>query len=101
MGRPDKSLKRRLKMKQTKNSLFPYYKKVVLSDKEEWREYRFPGNEIVRIESPQFLIVSDNGHRVFGLDDISHYIPYGWIHLQWKNKSGNTFGSENPEKLDA
>lgn len=72
-------------MKPTPKSLLPYYSKLDLSPLEEWREYIFPGGETIRIDSPQFLIVSDNGHRI-GAGEISHYIPYGWIHLCWKNK---------------
>ncbi len=71
-------------MKQTKNSKLPFYKEVNLDGKELWREYRFPGNEIVRIELPKILIVSDNGHRIMA-GSISYYIPYGWISLQWQN----------------
>lgn len=56
---------------------------------EEYREYEF-GNSVVRIEQPQFLNVSDSGgHRVLDGAGISHYIPDGWIHLQWKAKSGS------------
>ena len=52
------------------------------------RHYVFPGKEEIIIEHPKFIIVSDNGHRVFD-GEISHYIPYGWIHLWWKNPKGN------------
>ena len=71
-------------MKQTKNSKLPFYKEINLVGKELWREYRFPGNEIVRIESPEVLIVSDNGHRIV-TGVMSYYIPYGWISLRWEN----------------
>lgn len=85
-------------MKPTNKSLLPYYKKIDLSSREDWREYRFPGGEVVRIENPQFLIVSDNGHRI-GCGDISHYVPYGWIDLCWRNKTERTenFYCEKPE----
>ena len=73
-------------MTETKNSLLDRAKKHDIRC-EEWREYRFPGDEIVRIEKPQFLIVSDNGHRV-GAGEMSHYVPYGWIELKWKNVEG-------------
>ena len=77
--------------------LFPFHTKIPLSEREEYRTYVFPGKEEVRIDNPQFLIVSDNGHRVFGEDGISHYIPHGWIHLYWKNKNDHTFYCENPD----
>lgn len=84
-------------MKQTSKSLLPYYTKINLSDREDWREYRFPGGEIVKIKNPQFLIVSDNGHRI-GCGKVSHYIPYGWIDLTWQNKAGRTENFRCEEK---
>jgi hypothetical protein len=72
-------------MKPTKNSLLPYYTKIDLSNREMERHYEFPGDEEVVISEPQFLIVTDNGHRIFDKKGISHYIPYGWIHLWWEN----------------
>jgi len=88
-------------MKPTNKSLFPYYTKIDLSEREDWREYRFPGGETVRIENPQFLIVSDNGHRI-GCGEgggLSYYIPYGWICLMWRNRGDRkeNFYCENPE----
>lgn len=62
--------------------------KFIDIDSELWREYRFPGGEIVRIEGPIKLCVKDNGHRVWDEKNISHYIPSGWIHLTWEAKSG-------------
>lgn len=56
---------------------------------EKWREYRFLGEEIVRIEAPLKLNVSaSGGHRIFDADGVSHYIPAGWIHLMWTSKDG-------------
>ena len=86
------------KMKPTKNSLFPYYTKVDLSKKEFYRIYIFPNKEEVIIKEPQYLIVSDNGHRVLDKENVSHYIPYGWIHLYWKNKSDRPNGFFCEEK---
>lgn len=86
-------------MEPTKNSLLPYYKKIDLSTKEVYREYRFPGDEIIHINDPQFLIVSDNGHRI-GAGAVSFYIPYGWIELRWLNKSDRevNFYCEKPDE---
>ena len=78
-------------MKQTENSLIEYYKKIDIKGKEVFRTYVFPGKEEVTIESPEFLIVSDNGHRVFDANGISHYVPSGWIHLYWKNIGDRSF----------
>jgi len=56
---------------------------------EEWREYRFLGGEVVRIDRPLMLNVSEsNGHRIFDALGVSHYVPPTWIHLRWKVKDG-------------
>lgn len=55
---------------------------------EEYREYTFPGGDSVRINGPQMLHVSDNGHRIYDIAGQSHYVPLGWIHLEWKAKEG-------------
>lgn len=56
---------------------------------EKWREYRFAGGDVIRIEQPLKLNVSDSrGHRVYDASGRSHYIPWGWIHLSWEAKEG-------------
>lgn len=56
---------------------------------ELWREYHFLGGESVRIDTPLKLNVSESrGHRIFDAQGVSHYIPAGWIHLEWKVKDG-------------
>jgi hypothetical protein len=55
---------------------------------EEYREYVFDNKIKVRIENPLKLAISATGHRVFSADGISHYIPFGWVHLSWKAKPG-------------
>ncbi len=57
-------------------------------ESENYRQYTFPGGEKVRIDAPIMLNVSKNGHRVFDEAGVSHYIPQGWIHLEWKAKEG-------------
>lgn len=54
---------------------------------EEYRTYDF-GNTTVTIKEPLRLAVSNNGHRIFDANGVSHYIPKGWIHLAWKAKTG-------------
>ena len=88
-------------MKQTPKSLFPYYAKVDLSYREEWREYIFPNGERIRIDSPYYLIVSDNGHRIRDLNGFAHYVPYGWIHLIFKPKEGYGFYCERSDEIDS
>ena len=80
-----------MKMKPTKNSLIPYYKEVNLSGKERERHYVWSDGAEVVIEEPQSLIVSDNGHRVVDKNGVSHYVPYGWIHLYWENHGTRSF----------
>lgn len=56
---------------------------------ELWREYHFLGGEMVRIDAPLKLHVSESrGHRIFDAAGVSHYVPAGWIHLKWKVKEG-------------
>jgi hypothetical protein len=54
---------------------------------EVYREYDF-GDRKVRIDNPTHLNVSPNGHRLFDAQGVSHYIPKGWIHLEWRAKDG-------------
>ena len=49
---------------------------------ESERSYTFPGG-IVTIKNPLMLHVSENGHRIWDAQNKSHYIPMGWIHLEW------------------
>lgn len=51
---------------------------------EKYRVYTFPNNQKIRIDSPLYFSVSENGHRVFDIFQVSHYIPKGWIHLYWE-----------------
>lgn len=54
---------------------------------EAYRSYKFPGGDVIRIDNPEKLSVSAGGHRLF--DGVkSHYIPKGWIHLEWQAKKG-------------
>lgn len=55
---------------------------------EQERTYTFPGDHKITIFDPQKLNVSrSGGHRIF--DGVkSHYIPSGWIHLEWVARVG-------------
>lgn len=56
---------------------------------EQFRVYVFENGTEVRIEGPLYLSVArSGGHRVFSDNDVSHYIPSGWVHLWWKVKEG-------------
>jgi len=54
---------------------------------EKYRVYDF-GDKAVKIENPLQLNVSRNGHRVFDKQNVSHYIPLGWVHLYWEVNDG-------------
>lgn len=54
---------------------------------ERWREYDF-GGVSVRIDDPQYLAVSDNGHRVLDADGVSHYIGFGGFYFKWQAADG-------------
>ena len=55
---------------------------------EEFRVYKFPANEEVRIDNPLQLKISGGGHRIIDGQGISHYVPKGWVHLFWKARDG-------------
>lgn len=56
---------------------------------EEYRVYEWGNFASIRIENPLRLHVSESGgHRIFDAKGVSHYIPSGWIHIQWKAKEG-------------
>jgi len=57
-------------------------------DSELFRTYYFPKGDTVKILNPLKLCVKENGHRVWDAQNVSHYIPSGWIHLEWKVKNG-------------
>lgn len=55
---------------------------------ERQRIYTWPDGATVTIEEPVTLIVSKHGHRIADAKGNGHYVPLGWIHLFWENKSG-------------
>lgn len=63
------------------------YKFVDISS-EKYRKYTFPSGNIIIITKPTHLAVSDNGHRVLDANNVSHYIPLGWEHLEWEVEEG-------------
>ncbi len=55
---------------------------------EQYRTYTFP-TTVVTIKEPTHLNVSaSGGHRLFDVSGKSHYIPTGWVHLEWEAKKG-------------
>jgi hypothetical protein len=55
---------------------------------EQRRTYTWPDGSKVTIEEPAKFIDSQNGHRISDSRGNGHYVPKGWIHLQWENKHG-------------
>jgi len=55
---------------------------------EEYREYVFPGGEVVRVSGTRQHITKSGAHKIDGVDGLGHYIPAGWVHLRWKEKPG-------------
>lgn len=56
---------------------------------ETTRTYTWADGSKVTILNPLILIVTDNGHRVEDAQRIGHYIPKGWIHLEWGVKENS------------
>ena len=55
---------------------------------ESFRTYVFPDWDIDIINPVALNVSKSGGHRIFDADGRSHYIPKGWIHLQWAVKDG-------------
>ena len=50
---------------------------------ETYREYIWESGAITKIDKPQWLAVSESGHRLLDGSGVCHFIPFGWIHLYW------------------
>lgn len=51
---------------------------------EDYREYIFDSKNIIHIEKPLFLHVSESGgHRVFDSSGNSYYVRPGWLAIKW------------------
>jgi len=49
----------------------------------------FPGGDLVVINAPRKLNVSDScGHRIVDAEGNSHYMTPRWIHIYWTVKPG-------------
>lgn len=62
---------------------------------EAYREYTFPGGQVVRVGFPKLLWVKvstdpamagKHSHRIETVARTGVYIPAGWIKLEWKRK---------------
>lgn len=62
-------------------------------ESEEYRTYVFAKDghtHFITIINPVGLHVRDSGaHCILDGIGMSHYIPTGWIHLQWKSREGS------------
>jgi len=60
-------------------------------DHELYRTYVFKDNKIT-IHCPVLINVSKSGgHRILDSNNVSHYIPYKWIHLFWETTDNIAF----------
>ena len=63
---------------------------------EEYREYVFRDNRVIRINNPTQYQVGDYAegliggptHYITAANGMGHNIPAGWLHLSWKTKAG-------------
>ena len=55
---------------------------------EKQRTYHFPTGKITLVEPYRLSVSASGGHRVLTMDGICHYIPSGWLHLEWIVKEG-------------
>lgn len=56
---------------------------------EKHRTYHFAQRSFT-ITEPLWLNVSaSGGHRIFDAAGTSHYVPAGWVHLEWTAKPGS------------
>ena len=61
-------------------------------DHETYRTYEFPNNESIKITKPILLNVSKSGgHRIVDSENVSHYIPSGWLHLYWESDDESAY----------
>jgi len=62
---------------------------------ESYRTYHFPDGSAVTIYDPLKLNVkrklNGDSHRIIDANGVSHYIPAGWNHLEWKGKNGEAY----------
>lgn len=54
---------------------------------EEYRIYRFPGGEYVRVNGGLWLDDSEPEHKIIDSKDFCHIIASGWLRVKWKVKS--------------
>lgn len=50
---------------------------------ERWRSYQFDPVDVT-IENPQWLAVSENGHRILDGDGVSHYVGFDGFYFKWQ-----------------
>jgi len=70
-------------MKTTEDFINKGENEFIDIDTEIKRTYHFEKNTVV-IYNPLKLCVKENGHRVWDAQNVSHYIPKGWHHLEWE-----------------
>lgn len=52
------------------------------------RTYHFAQRSFTIAEPLRLHVSSSGGHRIFDAYGKSHYVPTGWLHLEWTVKPG-------------
>lgn len=58
---------------------------------EAWRQYTFLGPAGVvnlKFDTPKSLSVAPDGHHLIDSQGVVHHVPFGWIHMCWKQMEG-------------
>jgi hypothetical protein len=55
---------------------------------EQSRTYHFADRSFTIVEPMKLNVSASGGHRLFDSAGTSHYIPAGWLHLEWTAKEG-------------
>jgi hypothetical protein len=61
---------------------------------ETFREYKFPGGETVRVETPKSLAVVRYGHRLLDARGVKYDIPFGWYVMERGTKCETSTSSD-------
>ena len=56
----------------------------------------------VVIQGVRWVHVSNTGHSLLTQDGVSHYVPFGWLHLGWEGEEGapHFYNVRSPQSKD-
>lgn len=55
---------------------------------EKYRTYTFTEGSVTITLPTDLNVSSSGGHRLLDASGKSHYVPAGWLHLEWEAKDG-------------